>query len=180
MATKELSRPIVESERNRKDFEDAIIAAVRAGLNPTDLIAAIRAGLPIPIVESERGPTTILDALLTKVVLLTLLPNNWDGYGAIPPNELINKQINDFLPQFPERLLQYTTTDDMYATPHGTVVLEFQKEKNELIIEFGEREYGFFTDLKHGKNVKIKRTMYKQNSPIANELAEAINSFYRS
>ena len=133
-----------------------------------------------PIIEQEMAQTTILDALLNKVAMLIQLPNNWDGYGAIPPNELINKQVKDFLPQFPERLLQCTTTDDMYATPHGTVVLEFQKEENELTIEFGEREYGFFTDLKHGKNLKIKRTMYKQNSPIANELAEAINSFYRS
>jgi hypothetical protein len=133
-----------------------------------------------PIIEQEMAQTTILDALLNKVAMLIQLKNNWDGYGAIPPNELTNKQVKNFLPQFPERLLQYTTTDDMYATPHGTVVLEFQKEENELIIEFGEYEYGFFTDLKHGKNVKIKRTMYKQNSPIANELAEAINSFYRS
>jgi hypothetical protein len=132
-----------------------------------------------PIVEQEMAHTTILNALLTKVVLLTQLQNNWDGYGAIPPNELINKQVKDFLLKLPERLLQCTTTDDMYATPHGTVVLEFQKGENELIIEFGEREYGFFTDLKHCKNVKIKRTMYEQNPLISNELVEAINSFYR-
>jgi hypothetical protein len=133
-----------------------------------------------PISEQEMAQTPILNALLTKVEMLIQLPNNWDGYGAIPPNKLIDKQLSGFILQLPERLLQYTTSDEMYATPHGTVVLEFQKGENELIIEFGEREYGFFTDFKQGKNVKIKRTMYKQNHPISNELAEAINSFYRS
>ena len=133
-----------------------------------------------PIIEQEMAQTTILDALLNKVAMLIQLPNNWDGYGAIPPNELINKQLSGFVSQLPERLLQYTTAAEMYATPHGTVVLEFQKGENELTIEFGEREYGFFTDFKQSKNVKIKRTMYKQNHLISNELAEAINSFYRS
>jgi hypothetical protein len=127
----------------------------------------------------EQAQKTTLNALLGKVVALTQLPNNWDSYGAIPPNELINNQLSIFLNLLPERLLQYTTDEEMYPTPHGTVVLDFKKGLNELTIEFGELEYGFFTDFRHGKNVKIKRTMYKSNQ-ISDELAEAINSFYRS
>jgi hypothetical protein len=133
-----------------------------------------------PLNEQTIAQTTTLNSLLNKVAALTQLPNNWDGFGAVPPNDLINKQLNMFIKLLPERLLQYTTDDEMYATPHGTVVLDFQKGENELTIEFGEKEYGFFTDFKHGKNVKIKRTMYQQNHIITNELAEAINSFYRS
>jgi hypothetical protein len=132
-----------------------------------------------PSNEHSTIEKTTLHSLLDKVVALTLLPNNWDGYGAVPPNKLINKQLNIFINLLPERLLQYITNEDMYPTPYGTIVLDFRKNDNELTIECGEQEYGFFTDFKHGKNIKIKRTMYNQNQ-ISNELAEAINLFYRA
>jgi hypothetical protein len=132
-----------------------------------------------PINEQNVAQKALLNLLLSKAVALAQLPNNWDGYGAISPNSLVNNQLNMLIKLLPERLLQYTTAEEMYATPHGTIVLDFKKGGNELTIEFGEREYGFFTDLQHGKNIKIKRTMYQQNQ-ISDELAEAINSFYRS
>lgn len=131
-----------------------------------------------PVNEQNVAQKTSLNLLLNKAVALVQLPNNWDGYGAIPPNELVNSQLNMFIKLLPERLLQYTTDEEMYSTPHGTIVLDFKKAENELTIEFGEREYGFFTDFKHSKNVKIRCTMYKQNQ-ISDELAEAINIFYR-
>lgn len=130
-------------------------------------------------IEDDTTHKARLNSLLNKVITLTQLPNNWDGYGAIPPNDLTNKQLNIFFKLLPERLLQYTNTDAVYPTPYGTIVLDFKKGDNELTIELGEQEYGFFTDFKHNKNVKIKRTMYKQNQ-ISNELAEAINSFYQA
>ncbi len=130
-------------------------------------------------IKEDVVQKTTLNALSNKIIALTRLPNNWDGYGAIPPNELVNSQLNIFLKLLPEKLLAYTTDEEMYPTPYGTIVLDFRKGENELTMEFGEQAYGFFTDFKNHKNVKIKRAMYKQNE-ISNELAEAINSLYQT
>lgn len=86
--------------------------------------------------------------ILYKIAELSELEKNWDSYDGIP----ISKQIIDNTMEFLEKLPNYFTkelkADNITATPHGTIVLDFWNDSAELIsIEVGSTKIGYFTEL---------------------------------
>jgi hypothetical protein len=71
------------------------------------------------------------------------LPENWDGYGAIPLSEETANKIMEFIFEIPEYFISRIT--EIYPSTHSTVHLEFENENNiTLHLEIGKNSASYF------------------------------------
>jgi hypothetical protein len=80
----------------------------------------------------------------------TELEENWDGYGAIPltSESMTNSYlILDALEIEP---------DDCYPNPHGTISLEYTKNKTFLSVEIGSNAFSYYT--KNGEYINYQNS----------------------
>ncbi len=83
------------------------------------------------------------EQLKNKVIELSELDDNWDGYGALKPFSEVIENVetithilnNDFIDR----------VDDIYPNPHGTITIEWINERHEkLSLEIGKTKYSYF------------------------------------
>ncbi len=80
------------------------------------------------------------------------LHNNWDGYGASPVSRQVVKNTTAFLRVLQEKGLDLPTSDDIYATPYGSVVIELYNKYGLVSLEIGNHQVGYFTDYRGRSN----------------------------
>lgn len=120
------------------------------------------------------------DFLLNRLKNLTLLPDDWDGFGAIPPySESISNCIK-FIKRLPDNVISQLEFDDFIPSNYGTVIINLTNSKKEKVsIEFGKTKLGFFTEFTDNYNFQINETLFNYNS-LPPELISAITKLYKS
>ncbi|MFT8233505.1 hypothetical protein ACLNBI_18375 [Pseudomonas guariconensis] len=73
---------------------------------------------------------------------LAALPNNWDGYGAIPVNQAAidnaRSAVGMMFANLPEA--------DIFANPNGTITFEWENEKGTANLEIGDTRFAFYIE----------------------------------
>ncbi|MBR2507659.1 MAG: hypothetical protein IKB70_12395 [Bacilli bacterium] len=92
------------------------------------------------------------------------LPQNWDGYGAIPLELAAYENANHFLDQIDRGILKYLSQESLQPTPYGTVIMDFQKGHDLVSVEIGNDKIGFFTKFKNHKNFFSNGESYPYSS----------------
>lgn len=78
------------------------------------------------------------------------LPENWDGYNALPLSKEIFEKATNFITILNGDLID--RIHDIYPNPHGTITIEWVNRKNEkLSLEVGKSSYSFFIKLLDSK-----------------------------
>lgn len=120
-----------------------------------------------------------IERLKGRITAISLLKDNWDGYGAIHPNEETVYQGNSFLSNLKADALPYLNSEDIYPTPYGTIVMDFYRSNNRLSIEIGESKIGFFSDFVNNQYVESAGVNYDRTK-LPNELQKAIELFLQT
>ena len=93
---------------------------------------------PVPFlvaVTYARAPAPTADDWVTSELLgLVDLEENWDGYGAHPPTPVALRLVSKFLKSWSAQPCRPW----VMGTPEGGVILEWETEDVDLILEFGE------------------------------------------
>ena len=111
-----------------------------------------------------------IDNLLDSIAKLQV---NWDGYGAVPPDNSVIVNARAFLDMMPVSLANELTENSIVPTPYGTLVFDWEKNANLISVEIGENEIGFFTDFEDKINFESKGISFnKKILPL-----ELVNSF---
>jgi hypothetical protein len=99
------------------------------------------------LIEVDSNDTTVyiypLDNIKRKIHSLTLLEDNWDGYGGLPLLVSISEKTILFVPLL--NSIYIDSISDIFPNPNGTLTIDWENIKNEkLSLEIGENTYSFF------------------------------------
>lgn len=119
------------------------------------------------------------EQLKGRITAISTLRDNWDGYGAIRPNNETIHQATVFLARLNLATLQYLSADDISPTPYGTIVMDFYRSRNRLSIEVGESKIGFFSDFVNNQYVESNGVNYDKTK-LPDELQTAIDLFLQT
>ena len=110
---------------------------------------------PIIIGELNWGYTiNKFDLVKEEIEKLKELGNDWDGYGAVAISVSIIST-----PLFYLCCLNDTNLDrisDVFANPHGTIMIEWEKNNEKLSLEIGQNNYSYFVKY-HDKEPKLDK-----------------------
>ena len=86
---------------------------------------------------------------LNRINLFGKLTENWDGHGAsaLNPQTLANARkfiIESIATE--DILLENLELDNITPTSYGTIVFDWEIDKNIVSVEIGDTKIGFFTD----------------------------------
>ncbi len=87
-------------------------------------------------------------ALKNKISEISLLEDNWDGYGAVAMPESTVKNAFKFVDSFLAEKYPAKISIDATPTAYGTIVLDFESNEDIVSVEIGDKQVGFFTDFK--------------------------------
>lgn len=107
------------------------------------------------------------DIYADRLNIIKNLPDNWDGYGAVRIDVSVYYNVRSFLSELDNFFFNYLKEEDIYCTPYGTVVLDFEKNEEIVSVEVGESKIGFFTEFSD-KDLNLKSkgdTFYNKISP---------------
>lgn len=119
----------------------------------------IRFGLGTSLIENEKDNLEIYGSpinfnptenLLSHLQQIEFLEDNWDGYGAILPTANIFFYMKKFLVETPPVLLKSLEEDDIYPTPHGTLIINWESNNDIVSLEIGEEYSGFYCEFSDG------------------------------
>lgn len=97
------------------------------------------------------------NALRTKLVSFSHLPNNWDSYGAIPVSPEVVATCLRLLKKLPAPLLEELESDGLTPTPYSTITADWENESGHFVsIEIGKDEANFFAELPDDKKMESK------------------------
>jgi hypothetical protein len=100
---------------------------------------------------------------------LVSLPENWDGYGAIPLFKEIGEKAKIILQH-----IKYPV-DDIFPNPHGTITIDWRNQHNELLsLEIGLSTYGYFTDEIEGHKLHNGIDIMKDLVELENKIKQII------
>lgn len=84
-----------------------------------------------------------------KILELSNLKENWDGYGAVKiPTKVISN-----CKAFVKALTKYKiklNANDFTPTPYGTIVVDVNTQKGVISFEIGTSQLGYFTEFETG------------------------------
>jgi len=90
-----------------------------------------------------------LEAAKANIKEISQLPENWDGYGALPIQE---KTMRNAL-SAADQLLTWAPIPDIAPNPNGTISMEWESETGIAFFEVGQTKYSFFIDPKDGSPI---------------------------
>ena len=94
---------------------------------------------------------------VNKINLFGKLAENWDGHGASAPNHKTLVNARKFIMESIAKedvLLETLEPDNITPTPYGTIVFDWEVDKNIVSVEIGDTKIGFFTDFgNNGNNI---------------------------
>lgn len=76
-----------------------------------------------------------------------LLPDNWDGYGAVAPSRAAVGNVLDLLTRLPGEWALRLHTDSLTPSPYGTIALEWEHGQAYLSVEVGDAAWSFTADM---------------------------------
>lgn len=141
-------------------------------LNATTSLTAIESyNYLYPFVETNRISThpykrqtnkelysvpVIYDSFKEKLAKIHLLPDNWDGYGAVSPDFVVYSNACCFLEKLDNKIMKFLEEDNILSTPYGTITFDFYVNDDLISVEIGKIQIGFFTDCTSGENMESK------------------------
>jgi hypothetical protein len=87
-----------------------------------------------------------LEAAKHNIKEFAQLPENWDGYGALPIQQ--GTMCNALAAA--DQLLGSAPIPDIAPNPNGTISMEWESGSGTAFFEIGQTKYSFFIDLEGG------------------------------
>ena len=112
----------------------------------TDIIPQDLVSINAPVVDTVRLP------FYAKIDGISLLRDNWDGYGSEKPNREAIKNAHHLIETLDRETLKTLNTDAIYPSSYGSLILDFETERGLVSVEIGDKTMGFFTDFVDGNN----------------------------
>lgn len=88
-----------------------------------------------------------LGRLCQQVQQFLVLPDNWDGYGAVAPSPAAGGNVIDLLNRLPGEWVLRLPPDGLTPSPYGTIVLEWAREQDYLSVEVGDTAWSFTAEM---------------------------------
>lgn len=86
-------------------------------------------------------------SIKSRILSLSILRNNWDGYGgAAPLPEVIGNAIK-FVTSIHDFYLSHLDIEDVMPTPHGTINFDWYHEDDYICVEIGKNNIGYFSEI---------------------------------
>ncbi|MCS6796224.1 MAG: hypothetical protein RMJ97_03655 [Raineya sp.] len=110
------------------------------------------------------------DRVLKEVIQkIADLPENWDAYQASAVEKDVLKNTQELLLKLPLRFKKYLNITDITPTPNGTILLEWNKDNNFLLVDVGKQ------------GITIASNNLQKNVPISEAfptLVQCLENFY--
>lgn len=97
--------------------------------------------------------TNPMTAVKNRISEIDHLSDNWDGYDAIAPSQLVIKNSFKFIDSLVKAGIDNIEPDDIYPMTYGSVVIELNNGNGMISIEIGQHSIGFFTDFVRHENI---------------------------
>ena len=111
-----------------------------------DIIPQGLVSINAPVVDMVRLP------FYAKIDSISLLGDNWDGYGSEKPNREAIMNARHLIKTLDRETLKSLDTDAIYPSSYGSLILDFDTERGLVSVEIGDKTMGFFTDFVDGNN----------------------------
>jgi len=99
------------------------------------------------------------------------IPENWDGFGAKSPNQIVIDNTINFIKLIPSEYQEMLNIDNVIISPYGTIIIDLLNNDYFISIEIGMSKIGFFSETPDGENP------YEQNIELkTNEIPHQIIS----
>lgn len=112
------------------------------------------------IVLSVHGAQPVLDLFripyFDVLESLSHLKDNWDGDGAVQPNQEALTNSKRLLSLMDITVLQTLSPESVYASSYGSVVMDFETNRGLVSVEMGDKSMGFYTDFHDKKNYAVE------------------------
>lgn len=106
-----------------------------------------------PVVAKKQDIDQVLpNDVKGRLEKIARLQNDWDGFGASSVSRQVVKNATTFIRTLKEKGLKLPTSDDIYATPYGSVVIEQYNNYGLVSMEIGDHQVGYFTDYRGRSN----------------------------
>ncbi len=109
-----------------------------------------------------------------RISSFKLLSANWDSMGVMKIDAIVLQNCFKFIDALANDILP-VYGDEIYPTPYGTVVLDFNSEKGLVSVEIGKEQLGYFTDFEDGTNCSSDG-MYCDFRDVPDKLKEVLLS----
>lgn len=129
-----------------------------------------------PVVMGKEGLAYLdpLEWIGEQIENFNTLPNNWDGYGAIPPFIDIIDKTKSFLKSLDQSIV--SKISDIFPLPHGTIKIKWENAFDESIsLEIGRNTFSYILYLNSAKPKPIDG---KDIYSITPELTSDINQLF--
>ena len=86
--------------------------------------------------------------------ILSVLPsyNDEHGYRVDPPSDLVISNADKFVASLPGYYRKILDAGNITANAHGTLTIDWYRNKNFVSVEIGQTQVGFFTEMPDGTN----------------------------
>lgn len=85
---------------------------------------------------------------------LSLLEDDWDGYGACSIDKNVIEHTLFIFNQLPNAFLKNITKEDILPTSNGTITVEWNNSSNELLLDIGKNISTYYIQCE-GRTEKI-------------------------
>lgn len=98
--------------------------------------------------QSNILVSTVFDRAeaLDRIESITLLPENWDGYGADQIDSSCIENTKHVLSMLPN----YVPSPEIYPNPNGTITMDWGTNDKSLSIEIGNNNFSSFLETDRG------------------------------
>jgi len=100
-------------------------------------------------------------------------PNNWDGYGAIPPSTKTVCKAKLFVNLLPEVFLFKLSTEDVLVTPYGTILFLWDDDDDSVSIEIGDTRLGLVKDIDDIQEIVLNGIIF-DGEELPNEVVKTL------
>jgi len=130
---------------------------------------------------SEPVYSLSADKFLNRINLFEKLAENWDGNGASTPNHQTLVNARKFIVESIAKediLLENLEVDNITPTPYGTIVFDWEIDKNIVSVEIGDTEIGFFTDFTNSADNTISEDEFFNERKLPKNLMQAFRILF--
>lgn len=102
--------------------------------------------------------------------------NDENGYRVDPPSELVVSNADKFMNSLPGYYRKILDPENVTASAHGTIVIDWYRSKNFVSVEIGQTKIGFFTEMPDGSNPQSAGTpLTEEANPM---IVKCLNMLY--
>jgi hypothetical protein len=109
------------------------------------------------------------DFIIDRIKELSSLPNNWDGYGALP---VFDDCISNAIRVISDVHISGKDITEVYANTNGTVSIEWEHNDNLISVEIGKDSFAYYVD-------QDGHTYYEKEQPITNATVELRRQLFK-